>query len=510
MQRVLVTGATGYVGGRLVPLLLGKGYRVRVFARSVRKVASRPWGRHENLEIVQGDMLNLASIQSALKGCHFVYYLVHSMEAGQRDFSNADRHAAYNMVRALKGASVKRLIYLSGLLPNDPDLSAHLRSRGEVEEILALADTPVTTLRAAQLVGSGSASFEMIRWLVDRLPIMITPRWTNVRTQPIAITDALTYLAGVLENPETAGRSFDIGGPDILSYADLFGLYAEAAGLRRRLLIPFPWMRLNFSAWLVGLITPIPSALALPLIKGMRNEVICRDNSIRSLVPFELTPIKTAIERALGHVRGNTVSSSWSDAGLHVAPEWVQRGDAQFAGSVVFKDGYLMRFAASPAEVWKPIVQIGGSQGWYSNRFLWRARGLMDRCMGGPGTLRGRRSNDNLYVGDGLDFWRVLNICPEKRLLLLSEMRLPGEGLLDLRLNPRGPIQGDRGPETELLICLYFRPSGVPGRLYWYAVSPFHSLVFKSMLRSIARHIARPAIFGPVRTTLPLTDLPIV
>ncbi|MDL2216451.1 SDR family oxidoreductase, partial [Desulfovibrio sp. OttesenSCG-928-M14] len=486
-KRILVAGATGYVGGRLVPLLLASGYPVRALTRSRQKVLSRPWGRYEGLEIAQGDMHDLESVCAALQDCDIVYYLVHSMESGQRDFSDADRRAAYNMVRALKGSNVRRVIYLSGLLPDDPNLSTHLRSRGEVEEILSLSDTPVTTLRAAQLIGSGSASFEMIRWLVDRLPVMVTPRWTSVRTQPIAITDALEYLTRVLECPESVGRSFDIGGPDILSYADLFRLYAEVASLRKRLLIPFPWMSLRFSARLVGLITPIPAALALPLIEGMRNEVVCHDDSIRQILPIELTPVKTAIERALGHVRDQSVKSSWLDAGLPFVPEWVQRGDAQYAESAIYRDGFLIRFAATDDEVWQPIVHIGGSRGWYSKNALWRLRGLMDRFMGGPGTQRGRRSEEDLYVGDGLDFWRVLAIEPQKRLLLLTEMRMPGEGLLDLRINPRGIIQGGRGPETELLICLYFRPSGVPGRLYWYAVSPFHALVFKAMLRSIAQ-----------------------
>jgi hypothetical protein len=262
-------------------------------------------------------------------------------------------------------------------------------------------------------------------------------------------------------------------------------------------------MTLRFSARLVGLITPIPEAPALPLILGMRNEVVCRDNRIRRIISLELTPIRVAIERALGHIRQQSVKSRWSDAGLPAVPEWVQRGDAQYAGAVVCHDAFLIRLAAPAAEVWRPILQIGGSTGWYSQNFLWRLRGLMDRFVGGPGTQRGRRSMEELFVGDGLDFWRVLDIQPEKRLLLFTEMRLPGEGLLDIILNPRGPIRGGRGEETELLIRLYFRPSGLPGRAYWYAVWPFHGLVFKAMLRAIAGHIGKPVIFGPARLKAP-------
>ncbi len=517
---VLVAGATGYVGGRLVPRLLQKGYRVRVFSRSTEKVLSRPWGNHDNLEIAQGDVLDPASLRRAVQGCGAVYYLVHCMEEGHRDFSVADRHAACNMVRALKGGSAQRLIYLSGLLPDDPHLSAHLRSRGEVAEILSLADTPLTTLRAAQLIGAGSASFEMIRWLVDRLPIMLTTRWTHVRTQPISITNTLGYLVGVLEHPETAGETYDIGGPDILSYEDIFHLYAEAAGLRRRLLIPLPWLSLKLSAHWISLVTPIPGALARPLIEGMRNEVVCKENRIRQIIPQELISIRTAMERALGHLLNQSVKSSWFDAGMTAPPEWLVHGDAGYAKTAAYNDAYSILLEADPDEVWQPIIRIGGTTGWYGKNLLWRLRGLMDKMVGGPGAHRGRRNGEELYVGDGLDFWRVLNIQPQKRLLLFTEMRLPGEGLLDLRVIPHEP-EGSAGtsektapedlgqnpgaPRTELVLSLYFKPHGLPGRAYWYAVYPLHRLVFMDMLKVIAARIGKPVLRGPERTRFPLS-----
>ncbi|MCC8193324.1 MAG: SDR family oxidoreductase [Deltaproteobacteria bacterium] len=496
---VLVAGATGYVGGRLVPLLLKKGCRVRAFTRSLQKVRSRPWGGHENLEIAQGDMHDAASVARAVEGCAAVYYLVHSMEAQYTDFWEADRHAAYNMVRALKGRRDCRLIYLSGLLPDDPDLSTHLRSRAEVAKILSLADSPVTTLRAAQIIGAGSASFEMLRWLTDRLSIMLTPKWTHVKTQPISITDTLGYLAGVLDHPETEGESYDIGGPDILSYGELINLYAAVAGLRKRIQIPFPWLGLDLSARWISLVTPIPYALARPLLEGMRNEVVCKENRIRNVIPQELTPIRTAIERALGHLRHQTVKSSWFDAGLPSVPEWVLEGDAAHARGSVYTDTYAVRLDASPAEVWRPIVRIGGTTGWYSKNILWKLRGFLDTLMGGPGTRRGRRSGENLFVGDGLDFWRVLDIRPEKRLLLFTEMRLPGEGLLDLQINPGFATGGNPEKGTDLVLSLRFRPRGLLGVFYWYAVSPLHRFVFVAMLKAIAERIRRPVLRGPVR-----------
>ena len=503
MQRpILVAGATGYVGGRLVPLLLKKGCRVRALTRSPQKVRSRPWGRHENLEIAQGDMHLPDTVCRAVEGCGAVYYLIHSMEAQYTDFCEADRHAAYAMVRALKGKTDCRLIYLSGLFPDDPKISTHLRSRAEVSEILSLADAPITTLRAAQIIGAGSASFEMLRWLTERLAVMLTPRWTHVLTQPISITDTLGYLTGVLDHPETAGESYDIGGPDILSYKDLIHLYAKTAGLPKRVLLPFPLIGLGLSARWINLITPIPYALARPLLEGMRNEVVCKENRIRDIIPQELTPVRTAIERALGHIRHQTVKSSWFDAGLPSVPEWVMAGDAAHARGSVYMDAYAIRLDAPPEEVWQPIVHIGGTTGWYSKNLLWKLRGFMDTLMGGPGTRRGRRSAETLFVGDGLDFWRVLDIQPEKRLLLFTEMRLPGEGLLDLQINPgETKTAGDGG--TALVLTLHFRSRGLLGLLYWYAVSPFHRFVFMDMLRAIAERIHCPVLQGPERVKIP-------
>ncbi len=492
METILVTGATGYVGGRLAPLLLSKGYKVRVLVRAALKLKSRPWASHENLEIVEGDMHDEAALHQALAGCDVMYYLVHSMKE-EGDFAATDRDAAYTAVRALRGLDVKRIIYLSGILPPGDKVSPHLRSRAEVGTILALSGVPVTTLRAAQIIGVGSASFEMIRYLVDRLPIMLTPHWLHVRTQPISMSNVLVYLAGVLEKPETAGQTYDIGGKDIMTYRQLLDAYAEAAGLPRRRMIPVPGMSLWLSSHWVSWVTPIPAPLVRALVEGLRNEVICADERIREIIPQDLLGVKQAVARALGRVRRKDVDTSWLDAGLPAVPEWLAHGDPDYAGGALRSDAYRMVLKARPEEVWRPIVRIGGQNGWYSRNFLWKLRGFMDRLAGGPGTQRGRRDPDNLFIGDGLDFWRVMDVRENERLLLLTEMRLPGEGLMDVTLTP---LASD---ETELRISLYFRPHGVMGLAYWYGVTPFHGMAFKGMLRAIARNLARPVVIEPQR-----------
>lgn len=509
---VLVTGATGYVGGRLVPLLLEKGYRVRAMVRSARKLGCRPWAAHPNLEITEADLHDTQSLRNALSGCGAVYYLVHSMTARHNDFKQADRTAAYNMVRALKNSGVQRVIYLSGLLPDAPDISPHLRSRAEVAEILSLSDTPVTVLRAAQILGSGSASFELVRYLADRLPVMITPRWVRTECQPIAISNVLEYLEGVLRVPETEGKTYDIGGPDILTYKDLFDIYAQEAGLRKRLIIPVPVLTPYVSSLWLNLVTPVPTVLARPLVEGLRNRVVCSENTIRQLIPQELTGVRQAVRLALDRLRQHTVPTCWSDAGSPPVPEWIACGDASFAGGTVLHSAHMVRIHAEPDEVWTHIRRIGGETGWYQGDALWRLRGFVDKLLGGPGLRRGRRHPEELFVGDALDFWRVLDIREEKRLLLLAEMRLPGEALLEFTLTPAGQDdapgaggqtglagQAGQAPQTELVMTARFLPRGLWGIVYWYAMHPFHQGIFSGMLRAIARKTGKDITAGPVR-----------
>ncbi len=492
--KILVLGATGYVGGRLVPLLLSRGYTVRVLARDTRKVKSRAWADHANLEIFQGNVHDKESIEKALEGVSIVYYLVHSM-VDTHDFSQADRDAAYTVALALKNSGAQRVIYLSGIEPEDPLISQHLKSRAEVGRILELAGVPMTILRASQILGVGSASFEMVRYLVDRLPFMLAPRWINTKTQPISMSNVLEYLAGVLEHPETASQTYDIGGPSIVSYRELMDAYADAAGLPHRKMLLVPGFPLGMYSYLVGLATPVPPSLARALVEGLRNEVICKDTRIRKIIPQDLLTVPQAMARAVGRVRRNDVDTSWSDAGLPIVPEWVVAGDPAYAGGSLHTDAFSMRLLAKPEDLWDAIIRIGGEHGWYSNNLLWKTRGLMDRAMGGPGTQRGRRHSDELNIGDGLDFWRVLDIQKNHRLLLITEMRMPGEGLLDISLCPVTQ------QETDLTISLYFRPRGASGLAYWYAVLPFHYIAFTSMLKAIAAEVEKPIILKPHKVT---------
>jgi uncharacterized protein YbjT (DUF2867 family)/uncharacterized protein YndB with AHSA1/START domain len=499
---VFVAGATGYVGGRLVPLLLSRGYTVRAGVRSPRKLAARSWGSHPCLTVLPADVTDKASLVSAMRGCAVAYYLVHSMSAGG-DFAQADREAARNMAQAAAEAGVQRIIYLSGLGDDHPGLSEHLRSRTEVGRILSEGLVPATVLRAAVILGSGSASFEIIRNLVERLPVMITPRWVRTRCQPIAVSNVLGYLVGCLENPATAGLTLDIGGPDVITYADLFRSYARAAHLRAPRIIPVPFLTPTLSAHWVNLITPVPAHLVRPLVAGLLNEVVCRDKRILDLVPQQLLSCHDAIAQALSETRQGPAPSCCFDAGDTCAPaflserggcpaEWTTAGDAPFAGGTLFTADYAVTLDAPPAQVWAAVTRIGGDAGWYAGDILWRVRGLVDKCLGGPGHMRGRRDPVRLGVGDALDFWRVLDVEPEHRLLLLAEMKVPGAATFELRLEPVA-----KG--TRLLLLTSFRPRGLWGLVYWWSMYPAHGLLFPSMLQNIARAAHARVTNGPVK-----------
>ena len=490
---ILLTGATGYVGGRLAPRLLEAGYRVRALGRSVAKLRGRPWGSHPNLEVAKGDVLDEESLQQAAQGCGAAFYLVHSM-AEARDFAQADRQAAQNLVRAAAAAGLERLIYLGGLgEPDDPHLSEHLRSRLEVAKILQSGPVPATFLRAAMILGSGAAAFEIMRYLVDRLPVMLTPRWVSNPVQPIAIRNVLAYLSGCLEPEAVKGQTFDIGGPEVVTYRRLFDIYAEEAHLPRRLIILVPVLTPRLSSYWIHLVTPVPASLAQPLAKGLANPVVCKDNRIRTIIPQELLDCRTTIRLALQRIAQQRVETCWSDAGLTAPPEWSQCGDADFAGGTILSLGYRARLRATPPELWEHLIRIGGSTGWYFGNFLWNMRGLTDRLAGGVGLRRGRRQAADLRVGDALDFFRVLELEPHRRLLLLAEMKMPGEATLEFRLS-----SGTEG-ETELTMQARFLPRGLGGLAYWYALEPFHRHLYQGMLRAIAAAAGKTIIAGPER-----------
>ncbi len=492
-RTIFVAGATGYIGGRLVPRLLEAGYRVRALARSPGKLSTRPWAEHPRLDIVRGDVLDAESVRAALEGCTAAYYLVHSMNPDVADFAQTDRLAADTMADAAADAGVEQIIYLGGLGEEGPDLSHHLQSRREVGRRLRRGSVPVTILQAAMIIGSGSASFEILRYLVDRLPVMVTPRWVDTPCQPIGVVNVLHYLIGCLECPETVGETFDIGQPEVLTYRELMRIYAEEAGLPRRLIMPVPVLTPRLSSYWIHLVTPVSAALARPLAEGLANPVVCREDRIRGLIPQDLLDCRRAIRLALDRLRQQEVETSWTDSGSIRPAEWSIPGDAAWAGGAIRDDSRRVIVDTTPDRVWPTLTSIGGSTGWYYADWLWRLRGLLDRLVGGPGLSRGRRDSAEIHPGDALDFWRVLAVERPRTLLLSSEMKLPGEATLSFSL---APLDDGR---TELRQVARFLPRGLLGLLYWYAVSPLHNLVFSGMLRGIAAAVGTTISLGPER-----------
>ncbi len=493
---ILVTGATGYVGGRLIPALIEKGYRVRAMGRSLAKVACRPWAGHPRVELVQGDALDFGSLRRAAAGCRCAFYLVHSMIAQKEKFAAADRRAARYMAAAAESVKMERIIYLGGLAEaRDNVLSSHLTSRIEVGRILQAGAVPTTDLRAPMILGSGSASFEILRYLVERLPVMTTPRWVRSSSQPIAIRNVITYLTGCLEQPETIGQTFDIGGPDIVTYRELLDIYAREAHLPRRLIIPLPVLTPTLSALWIHLISPVPKSIAQPLTEGLTSDAVCRDDRIRAIIPQQLLSCREAIRLALDRVRQSQVDTCWMDAGNVIEPEWSHCGDADWAGGTIMRCGYRATLQAEADDVWRAVSRIGGKTGWYFGNYLWQLRGLLDRLSGGVGLRRGRRHPEEIGVGDALDFWRVLAVDPPRRLLLAAEMKTPGEALLEFAIAPRG------AGRVELRMLSRFLPRGLWGLVYWYGLYPFHEWIFFGMLKGIAGSIRRPLVAGPERFT---------
>jgi uncharacterized protein YbjT (DUF2867 family) len=480
---VLVTGATGYIGGRLVPRLLERGYRVRCLVRSAAKLRARPWSSAAGVEVVEGDAGDGASLARALADCQAAYYLVHSMLVAGEAYAERDRDLAERFGRAAAVAGVGRIIYLGGLGEEGDGLSAHLSSRREVEAALAAGGVPVTSLRAAMIIGSGSASFEILRYLVERLPVMVTPRWVRTPSQPIAVRNVLHYLVAALETPATAGRALDIGGPDVLTYRKLMQEMAAALGLRRRLIIGVPVLTPRLSSLWIHLVTPLSHRIARPLAEGLRNPVVCRSDEARRLMPQRLLPVGEAIEAALGRLSAGEVETSWLDAGP--VP-----GDPDWSGGTTFVDRREVTVAAPPTAVFAAVCRIGGGHGWYAADLLWRLRGALDRLVGGPGLRRGRRHPDRIGFGDALDFWRVTFIEQDRRLRLRAEMKLPGEAELEFDLEP-----GEAGG-TRLVQVARFKPRGLAGLAYWYGVLPLHGVVFRGMLRGIRREAERSARAG--------------
>ncbi len=470
---VLLTGATGYVGGRLLPMLIEAGCRVRCLARQPERLSSRV---PAEVQVVPGDVLDPGSLAQALSGVEVAYYLVHSMGA-TGDFEEHDRLAAANFGAAAAAAGVRHIIYLGGLGEDEVGLSAHLRSRHEVGERLRASGVPVTEFRASIIIGSGSLSFEMIRALVERLPIMVTPRWVRVTAQPIAIGDVLAYLRAAL-SVETGNRSriVEIGGPDQVSYGDLMREYARQRGLRRRM-IPVPALTPRLSSLWLGLVTPLYARVGRKLIDSLRHPTVVRDDAAQRLFSIRPIGVRDAIARALRNEDSDFAQTRWSDA-LSAAGEPRQWGGTRFGNRLV--DSRSTHAAASPAALFAAVERIGGLTGWYYANWLWRLRGWLDLVFGGVGMRRGRRDPAQLEVGDVLDCWRVEDIKAGRHLRLVAEMKLPGRAWLDFE------VQAENGG-SRLRQTAMFDPVGLWGLAYWYGVWPLHQVVFFGMLRGIAR-----------------------
>ncbi|MGI9666883.1 MAG: SDR family oxidoreductase [Acidimicrobiia bacterium] len=475
-MRIAVTGATGYIGGRLVQPLLDDGHSVVCLARTPTKLRGRPWA--DSVDVRPADVSVPHGLDGALDGCDVAYYLIHSMGSGD-GFEEADFEAATRFGRAAADAGVKRIVYLGGLGDDEVELSSHLSSRHDVGIALATSGVPVTEFRAAVIIGSGSVSFEMLRYLTEVLPAMTTPTWVRTRCQPIAIRDVLAYLVAAVTDDAGQGHSiYEIAGPDILTYEEMMQTYASVAGLPRRLIIPVPVLSPRLSSLWIGLVTPLPVAIARPLVESLRHEVVVRDGT--ALARFDIRPIgfRESVALAASTTAGSRAPTRWSDAEA-TSPAKPMAADPKWSGGTMFEDRRSLRSEASAEDLYWAVSRVGGDVGYYGFTWAWRMRGVIDILAGGVGLRRGRRHPTEVRPGDAIDFWRVVAVQPNKKLELSAEMRLPGDAWLVWTID-------DAAPNATITQEAFFEPRGLFGRLYWYALVPFHGPIFSRMLRNIA------------------------
>ena len=478
-MRVLVTGATGYIGGRLVPRLIEAGHSVRVLVRRPDRLRDVPWAA--SVDVVEGDLGDRAAVDRAMDDIEVVYYLVHSM-GGTDDFETTELTIARNVAAAAHEHGVRRIVYLGGLHPATTRLSRHLRSRMQVGEILLASGVPTVVLQAGVIIGSGSTSFEMIRHLTEVLPYMPAPRWVRSFIQPIAVRDVLHYLIRAAQLPHDVNRAFDIGGPDVYRYGQLMNGYAVEAGLPQRPIAALPVLTPWLAGQWVNLVTPIPRRLAVPIIESLQFDCVMREHDIDDVIPPPaegLLPYRTAVRLALEREREGEVETSWRNAEVEGAPSDPLPSDPDWAGHTVYVDEREQRSTAPAADLWRVIEGVGGENGWYSFPLAWAIRGWVDKLTGGVGLRRGRRDPDVLHVGDAVDFWRVEAIDRGSFLRLRAEMRLPGRAWLEL-----GAADSPGGGSRYRQRAVYF-PKGLTGRLYWWAIAPFHDVIFSGMANRI-------------------------
>ena len=479
---IFVTGATGYIGGRLIPRLLEAGYKVRCLVRDPHRLQGRPW--LDKVEIVTGDALDSDSLLAAMQGVKVTYYLIHGLQGG-RHRSERDLQAARNFACAAEAAGLERIIYLGELVDPSANLSPYLRARHETGYLLRQGGVPVTELRAGMVIGSGSLLFEMIRYLTEHQPVLVCPRWFYTTAQPIAIRNVLDYLLAVLDSPASQGKLIEIGGVDRLSYAQMSHEYADLRGFKR-LMIPAPVYAPRLSAWWVHMLTPLHWRALLPLIEGLHAESIVQDDTAQQLFPnIQLLDFKTAVRLALGRVENDDVETSWADALVTSA------GDRR-PYTFILQDGMMIEERTKvvdlpPEPIFQAFTGLGGSRGWLYMDWSWDIRGWMDKMVGGVGLRRGRRNPDELYVGEALDFWRVEAIEPDRLMRLRAEMRVPGKAWLQFQITP----QADG--KSLLTQTAYFAPRGVAGLLYWYSMYLFHLFIFSGMLNKVAERATQLA-----------------
>lgn len=475
----LVTGATGYIGGRLIRELLAHGYRVRILARHPERLNDHPW--INQVEVASGDAHDVETLNRALAGVDVAYYLLHALMS-KDDFEAEERSLATKFAVAANLAKVSRMVYLGGIIADTENLSPHLKARTETGEILRAAGVPTIELRAGVVIGSGSASFEMLRYLTERLPIMTVPKWVNNRIQPIAIRDVLRYLVGAAALDPKISGDFDIGGPEVFTYRQMMMQYAAAAGLRKRIIIPIPVLTPRLSSGWVGLVTPVPYTLAKRLVASLKNEVVARDARIRDLIPDPvggLTPFARAVQLALKRIKDANVETRWTNASVPGTPSDPLPTDPEWAGGTLYQDVRTVDSADPIEVVWARVESIGGDNGYSTATWAWRLRGLMDKLVGGVGLRRGRRDPNHLIEGEALDFWRVEAIDRPNLLRLRAEMKMPGLAWLEFRLEKTAT--GTRVTQRAI-----YAPRGLLGHLYWASVWPMHGIVFPSMVKQVA------------------------